>query len=182
MGADALLVGSPRAGGEPTAFNRAATAFADEAAAEYGLPDEAFARSGKGNGAAAPRGLEANAACSRHQTALGEAHEMPGAQAMRALTGSDHCLGGLCTPGAALIQPAMFVRGVAQGLAPRVAIFEDTPVTARRARRHGLARGDAQGLRARAGSSSRSTAMPRALAISGGAWCTSISMPRCPGC
>lgn len=120
--------GSAQADREQTEFNRAAIAFAEEAAAEYGLSEEAFTRSGKINGAAAQRGLEANEAYSRHLAALGEPHEILDAQAMRALTGSDYYLGGLYTPGAAMIQPAMFVRGVAQGLATRVGIFEDSPV------------------------------------------------------
>ncbi len=35
---------------------------------------------------------------------------------MKALRGSDYYRGGLRTPGAAMIQPALFVRGLARGL------------------------------------------------------------------
>lgn len=112
-----------------TAMNRAAIDFAADAAQEYGLSAEAFARPGKVNGAATQRGLDANRSYAAHLEGLGEPHELLDARAMRALTGSDYYLGGLFTPGAALIHPAMFVRGLAAGLAPKVAIHEMSPVT-----------------------------------------------------
>lgn len=109
--------------------NRAAIDFALEAAAEYGLPDEAITRSGKINAAASPKGLKHNADYAAHLARLGEAHEMHDATVMRAITGSDWFQGGLFTPGAAMIQPAMFVRGVAAGLTSnRVSIHENSPV------------------------------------------------------
>lgn len=111
-------------------MNRAAIAFAAEAAEEYRLPAEAFSRDGKVNAAATEGGLRHNAHYSRHLTGLGEPHELLDAGDMRALTGSGYYLGGLRTPGTAMIQPAMFVRGIAQGLAPVVDIFEQSPVTA----------------------------------------------------
>ncbi|HUF88091.1 MAG TPA: FAD-binding oxidoreductase [Thermohalobaculum sp.] len=111
-------------------LNRAAIAFAAEAAEEYGLSPEAFSRDGKVNAAATQGGLAHNARYARHLARLGEPHELLDAQDMRALTGSGYYLGGLRTPGAAMIQPAMFVRGIARGLAPVVDIFEQSPVTA----------------------------------------------------
>lgn len=111
-------------------LNRAAIAFAAAAAEEYGLGEEAFAPSGKVNAAASDGGLRHNAAYSRHLALLGEPHEMLDARAMRELTGSDYYLGGLRTPGTALLQPAMFVRGVAAGLSRSVGIFEASPVVA----------------------------------------------------
>lgn len=111
-------------------LNRAAIAFAAAAAEEYGLDEEAFAPSGKVNAAASEGGLRHNADYSRHLAALGEAYELLDARAMRDLTGSDYYLGGLRTPGTALLQPAMFVRGVASGLSRAVEIFEASPVVA----------------------------------------------------
>ncbi len=111
-------------------MNRAAIEFAAEAAEEYGLSREAFSRDGKVNAAATEGGLAHNVAYARHLASLGEPYELLDAQAMRALTGSDYYLGGLRTPGAAIIQPAMFVRGVAEGLAPQLDIYENSPVTA----------------------------------------------------
>ncbi len=122
--------GQAEADRRQTAMNRAAITFWAEAAEEYGLDAEAFARPGKVNAAATPAGLAHNEAYARHLTALGEPHETLDAGAMRALTGSDYYLGGLQTPGSALVQPAKFVRGVAAGLADRVAIHETSPVTA----------------------------------------------------
>ncbi|MEO1275004.1 MAG: FAD-binding oxidoreductase, partial [Pseudomonadota bacterium] len=110
-----------------TRLNRAAIAFAAEAAEEYGLDEEAFARPGKVNAAATVRGMAQNDAYAAHLTALGEPHELLDAAAMRSLTGSDYYLGGLYTPGTALVQPAKFIRGVAAGLAPRIALHEETP-------------------------------------------------------
>ena len=117
-------------------LNRAAIAFAREAAEEYGLGEEAFAPVGKVNAAATEGGLRHNADYSSHLAALGEPHEMLDAKAMRELTGSDYHLGGLRTPGPAMLQPAMFVRGVAAGLARAVdavhavEVFEASPVIA----------------------------------------------------
>jgi len=111
-------------------LNRAAIAFAAEAAEEYGLSAEAFSCSGKVNGAATEYGLVHNAGYSRHLTALGEPHEMLDAQAMRALTGSNYYLGGLVTPGTAMLQPALFLRGLSAGLSAELEIFEQSPVTA----------------------------------------------------
>ena len=121
--------GSLEADRRRTAMSRAAIDFAAEAAREYGLGDEAFSRSGKINAAATDKGLQHNAGYAHHLTAMGEPHEMLDAAAMKALTGIDYYRGGLFTPGAAMIQPAMFVRGVARGLAAGgTVICEDSPV------------------------------------------------------
>jgi glycine/D-amino acid oxidase-like deaminating enzyme len=48
---------------------------------------------------------------------------------MQAMTGTDYYQSGLFTPHSAMIQPAMFVRGVAKGLrSNRVSIYENSPV------------------------------------------------------
>jgi glycine/D-amino acid oxidase-like deaminating enzyme len=111
-------------------LNRAAIDFNAGAAGEYGLSEEAFCRPGKTNAAATEKGLQHNRTYSAHLTRLGEAHDMLDARQMKEMTGSDFYQGGLYTPGAALIQPAMFVRGVAEGLARQgVELFEMSPVT-----------------------------------------------------
>ena len=117
------------------AANRAAIAFAREAASEYRLPQEAFAESGKINAAATARGLKHNTDYASHLSALGEPHEMLDADAMRRITGTGYYRGGLYTPGAVMLQPALYVRGLARGLTSgaagnRVAIFEMSPVVA----------------------------------------------------
>jgi len=112
------------------AANRAAIDFALAAAREYGLSDEAIVRTGKINGAASDRGLAHNASYAAHLQALGEEHRLLGAGEMRDLTGTAFYAGGLVTPGAAMIQPALYVRGVAAGLrSNRVTVHEASPVT-----------------------------------------------------
>ena len=65
----------------------------------------------------------------RHLSGLGEEHEHFDAEQMQAITGSQHYRGGLFTPKAVMIQPAMYVRGVAEGLQTNlVSIFENSPV------------------------------------------------------
>ena len=113
-----------------TEDNRLAIAFAAEMAVEFGLPEEAFSHSGKINAAATDKGLRHNASYAAHLDAMGEAHRSLDAAEMHALTGTDYYRGGLFTPGTAIIQPAMFVRGVARGLrSNRLAIHEESPVT-----------------------------------------------------
>ncbi|MEQ9675215.1 MAG: FAD-binding oxidoreductase [Roseovarius indicus] len=113
-----------------TRANRAGIDFAGAMAEEYGLGEEAFARSGKINAAATDKGHRHNLDYAQHLTAMGEANEMLDAAQMRDLTGTDYYRSGLYTPGTAMIQPAMFVRGVARGLrSNRVRIYENSPVT-----------------------------------------------------
>jgi len=109
--------------------NRTAIEFAAEMAAEFGLSDEAFVQSGKANAAATEHGCKHNLEYAAHLKKLGEAHEILDAAQMREMTGSDYYLNGLVTPGAAVIQPAMYVRGLAAGLSSnRVSIYENSPV------------------------------------------------------
>ncbi|MEQ8898159.1 MAG: FAD-binding oxidoreductase [Roseovarius sp.] len=113
-----------------TRANRAGIEFAGAMAEAFGLGEEAFARSGKVNAAATEKGHRHNLDYARHLTAMGEANEMLDAAQMRAMTGTDYYQSGLYTPGTAMIQPALFVRGVARGLrSNRVRIFENSPVT-----------------------------------------------------
>ena len=113
-----------------TLDNRLGIAHACEMAQEYGLSNEAFNISGKINGAATRKGQANNLRFAKHLTALGEPHDMLNAAQMRDITGSDYYQSGLFSPGCAMIQPAMFVRGVASGLrSNRVSIHEMSPVT-----------------------------------------------------
>lgn len=113
-----------------TRMNRAAINFAGAMAEAFALGGEAFVRSGKTNAAASEKGHRHNLDYAAHLEAMGEAHELLDAGAMREMTGSDYYRSGLYTPGTAMIQPALFVRGVARGLASnRVRICEDSPVT-----------------------------------------------------
>ena len=114
-----------------TQDNRSGIAHAREMAQEYGRSEEAFTISGKINGAATSKGVSHNQSFAEHLSAMGERHEVFDAAQMRDITGTDYYQSGLFTPGSAMIQPAMFVRGVANGLRSNsVSIHEMSPVTA----------------------------------------------------
>jgi glycine/D-amino acid oxidase-like deaminating enzyme len=112
--------------------NRAALAFATQAADEYGMSSETFDPSGKINAAATARGMKLNLAFGQSLKGAGEKHSFLDAAEMREVTGSDYYLGGLYTPGAVLIQPADYIREFAAGLLSKVEIFERSPVTSLR--------------------------------------------------
>lgn len=111
-------------------LNRAGIAFAADMAREFDLPDEAFRPVGKINAAATAKGMAHNADYAAHLTRLGESHTHLDAVDMKAMTGSTYYEGGLHTPGTAMIQPAIFVRGIAAGMVSnRVRLHENSPVT-----------------------------------------------------
>ena len=116
---------------DQTQDNRLGIAHASQMATEYLLSDEAFIVSGKINGAATAKGQAHNENFAKHLTAMGEPYESFDAKQMREITGSSYYQDGLFTPGTAMIQPAMYIRGVAKGLGQDgVTIYEDSPVTA----------------------------------------------------
>jgi len=110
------------------ALNRIAIGFAGQAAEEYGLSRECFDRSGKLSAAATAGGLRHNEDYAHHLSEMGEPHRLMNAAEIRDLTGTDYYQGALFTPGAAMIQPAMFMRAMAAGLAGKVSVFENSPV------------------------------------------------------
>lgn len=114
-----------------TQLNRAGIKFALEAASENGLSEEAIAATGKVNAAASEKGMKHNTDYGAHLDTLGEPHDMLDAAQMRELTGSSYYAGGLYTPGTVMIQPALFVRGMAAGIVVNgVALYENSPVVA----------------------------------------------------
>lgn len=114
---------------EIIALNRRAIGFAREAVADYGIDPAYFDPAGKVNGAASEAADALNASYARHLASLGEPSEPLDRQQMQELTGSPHYISGLYTPGTVMLQPAGYVRGLAQGLRrDGVAVFETTPV------------------------------------------------------
>ncbi|MEL6205515.1 MAG: FAD-binding oxidoreductase [Pseudomonadota bacterium] len=112
-------------------LNRQAIAFAQSAAEEYEIPADYVDPAGKVNGAASGQGNDHNESYARHLQMLDEPCEVLDRQQMRELTGSDHYVSGLYTPGTVMLQPAGYVRGFAAGLvAQGVALFEASAVTA----------------------------------------------------
>ena len=107
--------------------NRAAIDFTREAVEEYGL-QQYFSPCGKYHGAADRAGGKALEAFTRHLDGLQEPYTRLDAEDMQRITGSDFYVGGIHTPGAAIIQPAGYVRGLARSLADRITIHENSPV------------------------------------------------------
>jgi glycine/D-amino acid oxidase-like deaminating enzyme len=111
--------------------NRHAIGFAADMAAEFGLGRDAFDQCGKINAAATSKGDQHNRDYAAHLSKMGEPSQMLDADAMAAITGTSYYRSGLFTAGTAVIQPAAFVRGLADALSKQgVQIFENSPVTA----------------------------------------------------
>ena len=115
---------------EPTRLNRMAITFAKDAVEEYGINPAFFDQVGKVNGAASVRADHHNADYKQQLDALAEPYEWLDDQAMFKLTGSRHYRSGLYTPGTVLLQPAGYIRGLADGLDNHVTLYEQSPVIA----------------------------------------------------
>ncbi|HXR02517.1 MAG TPA: FAD-binding oxidoreductase [Pseudomonas sp.] len=110
------------------AQNRFAIDYAAQAAAEYGMTRQTFDPSGKINAAATERGLKLNLKYAASLASIGERHELLDAAQMRDITGSSYYHGGLYTPGAVMIQPAQYIRDLAEGLGQKISLYERSPV------------------------------------------------------
>jgi glycine/D-amino acid oxidase-like deaminating enzyme len=110
------------------AHNRFAIAFAASAAAEYGMARSTFDPCGKINAAATAGGEKLNRDFAASLGRMGEPFEIFDAGTMRELTGTAYYRSGLYTPGAAMIQPAGYVRTLAAALRPVADIYENAPV------------------------------------------------------
>lgn len=110
------------------AQNRTAIAFAKSIAEEFAMSAETFDPAGKINAAATEHGMRNNASFAQSLRSAGEDHSFLDAAEMRKICGSNYYKGGLYTPGAVLIQPADYVRGLAAGLSTKIDIYEKSPV------------------------------------------------------
>lgn len=112
-----------------TRANRRGISFASEIAQEFQFTKEAFEIKGKINAAASEKGHAHNLEYAQHLNALGEESELLDATAMKGVTGIDYYRSGLFTPGCAIIQPALYVRSLADALRNiGVQVFENSPV------------------------------------------------------
>lgn len=129
-----LAASSYEGGGEArdrrlTELNRLAIDFAAQAVAEYDIAEGFFRRTGKINGAASEAGMASNRTYAKHLDALGEPYTLLDTAEMRQITGSEYYLGGLHTPGTAMLQPAGYAIGLALGLErDGVRVFENSGV------------------------------------------------------
>ena len=111
--------------------NRAAINFSKEMAADFDLPPEALSPSGKFNLAATEKGHQHNQNYAMHLCKMGEKYDLYDANQMKEVTGSEYYQSGLYTPGTVILQPAMFIRGIAKSLiSKRVHIYQSSPVIA----------------------------------------------------
>lgn len=115
-----------------TAMNRAAISFAKAIVNDFGMTEEALTVSGKINAAATDKGIKHNLDYANHLSNLGEEFKLLDSADMQSLTGTDYYQGGLWTPGTAMLQPALYIRGLAEGLQREggVELFEQSPVSA----------------------------------------------------
>ena len=111
-----------------TEMNRTALDFAQSAAQEYGFTKEVFDTCGKIYAAATPKGDKHNKDYQNYIKKLGVEGTWLDSKDIQEVCGTDYYISGLYTPGSAMIQPAAFVRGLAEGLKSKVDIFEDSPV------------------------------------------------------
>lgn len=109
-------------------LNRTAIEFAQQAVDDYGLQAH-FNRCGKIHGAVDQVGMASLKAFEVHLQRLEESFTSLDAQAMKSITGTDYYSGGMHAHSGAQIQPAAYVRGLADGLRPQVDIYENSPVT-----------------------------------------------------
>ncbi len=103
-------------------------AFAREAAEEIGLPKSVFDPCGKYHGATDGHGIAALRAFEKHLDSLGERYQTLDATDMKRITGIDYYAGGSHMPGTVIIQPAAYVRALAESLGPNVTLYENSPV------------------------------------------------------
>ena len=112
------------------ALNREAIGFARAAVEAYGIDANFFDPVGKINGAVSEAAQRHNDSYAEHLIALGEACEVLDTKTMQEVTGSSHYRSGLYSPGTVMLQPAGYIRGLAQGLrGAGVEICEETAAT-----------------------------------------------------
>lgn len=108
-------------------LQRRAVTFATDLAAEEGLGRDTLDPCGRYNLAMTAEGDKHIADYAAQLVRLGEAHTMLDASAVTAVTGSQAFSTGIYMPGTVIVQPAAYVRALADSLAPPVRLFEETP-------------------------------------------------------
>jgi len=115
-------------------LNRHAQDFARSCCVEYEMPAEAVASIGRINGAVNRRGEVHNGSYAAQLATLGEAFTELSAAEMTEMTGTETYRSGLFLPGAVMLQPALYIRELANGLTAKerrpAFIFENSPATA----------------------------------------------------
>ena len=108
-------------------LNRAAINMARNMAHEFDLGGDVFSECGKINVAATSKGVQHLHNYEKHLSALKEPCTKLNHSQMSDLTGSEYYKCGLFTPGTVILQPAAYVRGIAQCLSKKISLYENTP-------------------------------------------------------
>ncbi|MBB4568933.1 hypothetical protein GGE67_002609 [Rhizobium leucaenae] len=109
-------------------IQRSAIALATEMAAENGWGNEIFDPCGRYSVAMSADGDKHLEAYSGQLSKMGEVHRLLETCEIEAVTGSKAFTSGLFTPGTVIVQPAAYIRSVADCLKEPVSLFERTPV------------------------------------------------------
>ena len=119
--------GAAQADKDEILLNRTAINFARNMAHEYELGGDIFNECGKINVAASTKGAQHLENYEKHLSALKEPCSKLSRSQMHNLTGSHYYNCGLFTPGCVLLQPAAYVRGIAEKLSRHISVYEHTP-------------------------------------------------------
>lgn len=111
-------------------LQRRAVTFATDLAAERGLDRAILDPCGRYNLALTAGGDKHLADYAAQLVRLGEAHDRLDAAAVAGVTGSQVFTSGIYMPGTVIVQPAAYVRALADSLAAPVRLFENTPAVA----------------------------------------------------
>jgi len=115
---------------ERIALQRRAVDFATSLAAEEEWGPDTLDPCGRYNLAMTPDGDKHIADYAAQLVRLGEAHTVLDASAIAGVTGSRAFTSGIYMPGTVIVQPAAYVRGLADSLKDPVRLFEQTPAAA----------------------------------------------------
>lgn len=108
-------------------INRTAIALAHELAAENGWGKDIFDPCGKYNVALGAQGDQHVTSYAGQLDKLREEYRLLDANEIAAVTGTRAFSSAIFTPGTVIIQPAAYIRGVADSLRKPVKLFENTP-------------------------------------------------------
>ncbi|MDA1035226.1 MAG: FAD-binding oxidoreductase, partial [Proteobacteria bacterium] len=112
-------------------LNRYALDFALNVSKEYEMPKEAADPVGRINSYVNKSGKNHNQEYSKHLDQLGEKYKELSASDMKEVTGSDFYSGGLFLPGCLMLQPALYISKLAEGISNQYQdnfnLFENTP-------------------------------------------------------
>lgn len=110
-------------------MNRYAIQFAKNMRARHNMPSETLLAIGKINAYIGEKYARLNQDFAAHLDKLGEKYELLDDKKMKEITGTSVYRGGLLTPGAVLVQPALYIQKLAEGLSgEKVQIFTHSPV------------------------------------------------------